>query len=115
MDSLEALTKYIVEKATEYLRDTGETVNAFPVSIAEFVIEYAMNGCNFPRHFAEKNKVEDLEKGKSSLVMACIDIYSKAGAEGQISHSENGISRTYKNSWISFDLLSRFPNYVDVF
>lgn len=115
MDSLEALTKYVVEKATEYLQDTGETVNAFPVSIAEFVIEYAMNGCNFPKHFNEKNIVKDLEKGKSSLVMACIDVYSKAGAEGQISHSENGISRAYKNSWISFDLLSRFPNYVDVF
>lgn len=115
MDSLEALTTYVVEKATEYLSETGQSVDAFPVSIAEFVIEYAMNGCNFPSHFTEKSIVKDLEKGKNSLVMACIDVYSKVGAEGQISHSENDISRAYKNAWITFDLLSKFPNYVEVF
>ena len=46
--------------------------------------------------------------------MACIDIYSKAGAEGQTGHSEPGVSRTYKSAWITFDLLSNFPNYVTI-
>ena len=115
MDSMKALTEYVIDKAKEYLLETGNTIDAFPVSIADFVIEYARNGCHFPKHFSEKNIVVDLSKGKNSLAMACIDIYSKVGAEGQISHSENGISRTYKSEWITFDLLSKFPNYVEIF
>ena len=115
METMEELKKYIIDKAEEYLSETGVVSIEFPVSIAEFVIEYVCNGCNFPEHFTEKNILTDLEKGKNALAMACVDIYSKAGAEGQISPSENGISRVYKNAWITFDLLSKFPNYVKVF
>lgn len=34
-----------------------------------------------------------------------LDIYNKRGAEGELSHSENGISRGYESSWISKQLL----------
>lgn len=34
-----------------------------------------------------------------------LDLYNKIGAEGQLSHSENGISRVYESSWISEQLL----------
>lgn len=34
------------------------------------------------------------------------DLYAKAGAEGETSHSENGVSRAYSNSWVSEELLS---------
>lgn len=114
MDNMEELTKYVSDKAKTYLAETGENVDAFPVSIVDFVIEYASNGCHFPSHFVEKNIVADLEKGKNALAMACVDIYAKSGAEGQKSHSENGISRSYDSAWITFDLLSHFPNYVRV-
>lgn len=114
MESIDELTLYVAEKARQYLEETGEVIEKFPVSIVDFVIEYASGGCHFPAHFTEKNMVADLERGKNSLAMACIDIYSKVGAEGQSSHSENGISRSYDSSWITFDLLSNFPNYVTV-
>lgn len=114
MESIEELTLYVAEKARQYLEETGEVIEKFPLSIVDFVIEYAGGGCHFPSHFTEKNMVADLERGKNSLAMACVDIYSKAGAEGQSSHSENGISRSYDSSWITFDLLSNFPNYVTV-
>lgn len=39
-------------------------------------------------------------------VRAAIDLYNRIGAEGQLSHSENGISRTYDGSWISEALLA---------
>ena len=61
-------------------------------------------------HFTDKNIVSDLEKGKNTLAMACVDVYSRAGAEGQLSHSENSISRTYDSSWIKslkFGLISQ--------
>ena len=35
-----------------------------------------------------------------------LDLYNKSGAEGELSHSENGISRSYESSWISEQLLN---------
>lgn len=114
MNTMDELTTYVSEKARLYLEETGEVIEKFPASIVDFVIEYASGGCHFPAHFRENNMVADLERGKNSLAMACVDIYSKSGAEGQSSHSENGVSRAYDSSWITFDLLSNFPNYVTV-
>ena len=40
-----------------------------------------------------------------------LDLYNKQGAEGQVSHSENGISRSFESSWISEQLLSEVTPY----
>lgn len=114
MESMQELTNYVSEKAKLYLEETGENLEKFPISIVDFVIEYVTNECHFPKYFTERNIVYDLERGKNSLAMACADIYAKAGAEGQTSHSENGVSRSYQSSWITFDLVSGFPNYVKI-
>lgn len=114
METMNELTEYVKKKAKEYLEETGETIDAFPSSIVDFVIEYISQGCHFPSHFTDKNIVSDLEKGKNTLAMACVDVYSRAGAEGQLSHSENSISRTYDSSWISPKITANFPNYVKV-
>ena len=114
METMNELTAYVAEKSKQYLEETGENIEKFPISIVDFVIEYVINACHFPKHFTEKNIVCDLERGKSSLAMACVDIYAKSGAEGQTSHGENSISRSYQSAWITFDLISFFPNYVDV-
>lgn len=115
MTTIDELTEYIAEKAKNYLEETGETIDRFPMSIVDFVIEYASLNCHFPSHFTETNIVYDLSKAKNALAMACVDIYSKSGAEGQISHSENGIVRQYDSSWITFDLMANLPNYVNIF
>lgn len=114
METIQDLTYYISSKAKEYLAETGEIVNRFPASIVDFVIEYATEQCHFPKHFTEKQMVDVLEKNKNSLAMACNDVYAKSGAEGQTSHSENGISRSYDSSWITPSLLSGLPNYVTI-
>ena len=36
-----------------------------------------------------------------------VELFSKMGAEGQTSHSENGISRTYESAGVSQALLKR--------
>lgn len=41
-----------------------------------------------------------------------VELYSKMGAEGQVSHSENGISRTYEAAEISPSLLRRITPIV---
>ena len=114
METMQELTEYVRNKAKEYVTETGETMTEFPLSIADFVIENISQNCHFPSHFEEKNIVSDLSKGKNSLAMACVDVYAKAGAEGQKSHSENGISRTYDSSWISPSIYNTFPNYVRI-
>ena len=115
METIKELSYYIADKAREYLEETGEKIDKFPMSIVDFVIEYATDKCHFPNNFSEKQIVLDLSKCKNSLAMACNDIYAKAGAEGQKGHSENGINRSYNSSWISEKLLSGLPNYVKIF
>lgn len=108
------LTAAVRTKALAYLSDTDpdNELQAFPLSIVDFVIEYAVNGCHFPTTFTESKKADVLNGSVSSLAMACVDVYSRAGAEGQLSHSENGISRGYDSSWISPKLFRGLPNFV---
>lgn len=114
METMKDLTEYVQKKSLSYLTETGETIEAFPTSIVDFVIEHISQNCHFPSHFLEKNIVSVLSKGKNTLAMACVDVYAKAGAEGQKSHAENGVSRTYDSSWISPSIYSAFPNYVEI-
>ena len=114
METIMELTEYVQNKAKSYWAETGEFVETFPLSIVDFVIEHISRGCHFPSHFTEKNIVCDLEKGKNVLAMACIEVYGKVGAEGQATHSENGISRTYESAWVSGKIHSNFPNYVTI-
>lgn len=113
MESIKELTEYVYSKALMYLRETDETINVFPLSIVDFVIEYAEGGCHFPKNFTEKQIVSDLQKAKNAMAMACAEIFAKIGAEGETSHSENGVSRTYQTAWITTDLFANLPNYVD--
>lgn len=39
------------------------------------------------------------------VLRAAVELYNKQGAEGEISHSENGISRSYESSWLSTQLI----------
>ncbi len=49
---------------------------------------------------------EKLEKRYEDLqVRIAIEIYNRIGAEGQVSHSENGINRSWDSSWVSNHLL----------
>lgn len=101
--------------ALSYWNETGEIMESFPLSIVDFVIEYATNRCHFPANFTESDRVNVMERYKTSLAMACIDVFVKAGAEGERMHSENGISRTYSSAYIDNKLLTDLPNYVSVF
>lgn len=43
-----------------------------------------------------------------------IEIYNKQGAEGEVSHSENGISRSWDGSWASSQLLNEIVPFAGV-
>lgn len=56
------------------------------------------------------DKVED--KYLSAQVSIAVELYNKRGAEGQLSHDENGISRTYEKAHVSNSLLSRITPMI---
>lgn len=58
---------------------------------------------------------DELEPQYEDLQFRCaVDIYNKAGAEGQLGHTENGISRSYEAAWISTQLLQEVTPYAGV-
>lgn len=55
-----------------------------------------------------ENRYKDLQ------IRIAVDLYNKLGAEGEISHSENGVSRTYGAENVSTDLLKEIVPKVGV-
>ena len=46
-----------------------------------------------------ENRYKDLQ------IRIAVELFSKRGAEGEIAHSENGVSRSYASAGVSEDLL----------
>ena len=58
------------------------------------------------RRYPYQEWPDELESRYLDLQLRCaMDLYNRIGAEGELSHSENGISRGYESSWISESLL----------
>ena len=49
-------------------------------------------------------EIED--RYKDLQIRIAVEMYNKRGVEGQTSHSENGVSRTYSSANVSEELLS---------
>lgn len=56
--------------------------------------------------FGQSDVLPDTAFYRSWVVRAALEMISRAGAEGQTSHSENGISRTFSGATVSPELLS---------
>ena len=111
--TLTDLTTAVKDKAELYMTESEEGTT-MPVSIVDFVIEYSVNESHFPSDYTEDQIATRLNKCVSAMAMACIEVYSRVGAEGERAHSENAISRTYDGAWISTRLHDVLPNYVGV-
>ena len=58
----------------------------------------------YPFGYPEGTEVEP--KYETVQVKMALELFSKRGAEGEVSHSENGISRGYESASISSSLLN---------
>ena len=112
--TLAELSEKIYTKALTYLNEIEENPDSFPLSIVDFVIEYCINESHFPMDYTEDKIATRLDRCVNSMAMACIEVYSRSGAEGEKAHSENAISRTYDGAWISTRLHDVLPNFVGV-
>lgn len=59
------------------------------------------------RRYPFGEQPEELERRYEDLqYRIAVEIYYRAGAEGEVIHKENGIDRTYDNAFVSEQLLS---------
>lgn len=80
---------------------TGEASEALLADLLE-----SAKAAIIARRFPFGDGTETLEKQYEDLqYRIALDLYNKEGAEGELSHSENGVSRSYESSWISAQLL----------
>ena len=91
---------------TEYL---GYEANALVIQLA---IEQFETIRNYPASWDETKKLADMEKHKAKIAMAAIEIDAKDGAENQLSHSENGTSRSYYDGIMAYKDVIGFSNVV---
>lgn len=102
---MDALTESIKILITEYGLEVSD------LSIL-FAIEQFQTIRNYPSSWDEEKKIADMEKNKAKIAMAAIEIDAKDGAEGQVSHSENGISRTWSDKISAYKDVIGFANCV---
>lgn len=86
-------------KVREYISDYGEDVSNLAIGYA---VESFKGIRNYPDSFSEDAIVADLFENIGKIAMAAIEIESKNGLEGQISHTENGITRGYTENILAF-------------
>lgn len=88
----------------------------YGVEISDLCILYAIEQFetirNYPSSWDEEKKLADMEKNKAKIAMAAIEIDSKDGAEGQISMSENSISRTWTDKIMAYRDVVGFANVL---
>lgn len=95
----------IKSMTTEYGVETSELVVALAIEQFETIR-------NYPSSWNEEKKLADMEKNKAKIAMAAIEIDSKDGAENQLSHSENGISRSYYEGIMAYNDVIGFANVL---
>lgn len=59
-----------------------------------------------------RNSVDVEQKYLTQQIKIAVELYNKRGAEGQASHGENGIMRTYEKSDVSPSILSQIMPFV---
>lgn len=104
---MDEFIKKIKEMTAEY--DLEIKVSDLTVNLAVEAFETLRN---YPGSWDEDKILADLEKNKAKIAMAAIEIDSKNGAENQLSHSENGISRTFSEYLMAYKGVVGFANCI---
>lgn len=99
--TVESVIDKIVEDAAVYFEETKEQVSdSFLQLLVESLIDEYKAKRNYPIYFTEEQIDSDVVRyfGRKKTYFATRvipEVYGKIGAEGQNSHSENGISRVW--------------------
>lgn len=103
----------LTQRATQYFTNDDELTGQVPSRLlVDFVIEKYVQHRNYPTHYDDKKILSDMEKHKSTIAMAVVDIFVKVGAEGEKSHTESGVSRVYENAYVSSSVFNDVLPFV---
>ena len=91
---------------TEYL---GYEANALVIQLA---IERFASLRNYPSSYTDEMKIADMRNNIAKIAMAVVEIDAKDGAENQLSHSENGTSRSYYDGIMAYKGVIGFANVL---
>lgn len=100
-----------IEKIKAAITEYNPEIKASDLTV-NLAIEAFKELRNYPGSWDEDKILADLEKNKAKIAMAAIEIDSKNGVEGQLSHGENGISRTYSEYLMAYKGVIGFANCV---
>lgn len=102
-------------KASEYFDSIPEIAGQYPSPLLiDFVIEKYKQHRNYPSSFTAERIEADMTEHLATMAMAVVDLFMKAGAEGETSHSENGTSRSYENAYISNSVFKDVLPFVNI-
>ncbi len=102
----------MLEKLKLYLKiDTGDTDQD---SVLLFLLSLAGNKLLERLYPFDSTKTEVPARYQFKQIEIALFLYNKQGAEGETSHSENGISRAYENANIPDSLMQGITPFVGV-
>ena len=100
----------------EFIADVKSMTTEYGVETSDLVVTLAIEQFetirNYPASWDETKKLADMEKNKAKIAMPAIEIDSKNGAENQLSHSENGTSRSYYDGIMAHKDVIGFANVL---
>lgn len=106
--SIQTIKKNIIENSMTYFRLTGEQIDWEILSLfTDSLIDEYKSKRNYPEYFTDEQIDTDVSlyfsRKSTYFAMKVIpSMIGKIGAEGQGSHSENGISRSWEaESWFA--------------
>lgn len=109
------ISEELTTRAKDYFDTIPELAGQVPPKLLiDFVIEKYKQHRSFPQTFSEEKIERDMRNHLSTMAMAVVDIFVKSGAEGQTSHSENGVNRVYENAYISESVFKDVFPYVNI-
>ena len=85
----------ITGKLRDILVAKDFNISTKDIPLLEYEVDRAISEINKCRRFKPTETVLYDKKYESLIIPLCISAFAKSGAEGQISHSENGIVRNY--------------------
>ena len=89
--------KEVISNLVNKLRTVlkSKDFNVDDTYLLEYEVERAIAEINKCRRFTPKGDSLYDKKYESLIIPLCVSAFAKTGAEGQTSHSENGVTRTY--------------------
>jgi hypothetical protein len=107
-------TTEMLEKLKIYLNDEIKSGDSSKDSLLLFLLDLAGNKLLERLYPFDSTKLEVPARYQFKQIEIALFLYNKQGAEGETSHSENGISRAYENANIPDSLMQGVTPFVGV-